>query len=134
MILKRYSLIWYFIMSEWNTENFDRINWNTMHIIIFDDKGMKSWEELKRKRFNLSGYYDIKYNHAFESDNKQTYTYLNSKGWARTGSEAKEEVCQGLYNGLINGNTKYYSSITLELFYSQPSIKKVFFDLVFYND
>lgn len=122
-------------MNEWYTGNFDKINWNAMHWILISNKEIRAWKELYSEKFRGESDYNIKYMHVFESaNNMQKSMHLINKSYIFSGKDAFDEISKGLYNGLINGDTEHYSRITLELFKQQHDIKKVFFDLVFYNE
>ena len=119
-------------MTEWFTGNFSEINWNAMHIIFLESDGILEWKELYARKWEGRRTYDIKFKHAFESSNNmQKLAYIYSEGNVRSGNDAKLEVCEGLYHGLLNGDTERYERIAAELFETHPSIKKIFFEVVF---
>ena len=117
---------------EWYTGYFSDINWDAMHHIVIDEKGISAWKELITTKPNDSLKYHIKYMHAYHSSNNmQKNVNLLTHDTIRQGEDAKLEICEGLYHGIINGNKEQYLEITEKLFLSQPMIKKTFFEVVF---
>ena len=119
-------------MTDWYTGNFGDINWDALHIIYLESNGIHEWKELVATEWNGRSNYNIKFKHAFESSNNmQKMAFLQGISNTRSGEDAKLEVCEGLYHGLLNGDTERYERITAELFLEQPSIKGIFFKVVF---